>query len=83
MKIDFIIQIDGHSVVVTDATPEVYRITMLYDDDSEVVFYSSFYDEDAAERYCVRKLGETNNVVDCYYNYCFTVIFEGGNEDEE
>lgn len=77
------VKIGNHSFQVTDSAPEVYRITLVYDDGSEGTFYKGFYDEDAAERYCVVKKHETNNVVECYYNYFFTVIFNGGDEDEE
>lgn len=78
MKKDFRrnIKIGNESFQVTDAAPEVYRITLVFADGYEEVFHRGFYDEDDCERYCVRKLGETNGAVDCYYNYSFTVIFE-------
>ena len=63
------VKIGNHSFQVTDAAPEVYRVTLVYDDGSEGAFYRGFYDEDECERYCIRILGETNNAVDCYYNY--------------
>lgn len=63
-------------VEVTAGTPEIYKITLTYIDGYEESYYRSFYDEDDAGRYCIKKCAEINDCVDYKYEFINKIGFK-------
>lgn len=63
-------------VEVTEGTPEIYKITLTYADGYKESYYRSFYDEDDCERYCHRIFSDTNDCLDCRYEFRDKITFD-------
>lgn len=62
-------------VRVSNITPEIYRITLVYVDGYKFSYYHSFYDEDDALRYCRTVCKHTDYCIECYCEFIDRVEF--------
>lgn len=77
----FVCSIGNKFVKVTEDTPEIYKITLIFvEDESGEIFYRSFRDEDDVRRYCMR-YSEIFDFIRVSYEFVDKFNF-GGNVNE-
>lgn len=62
-------------VRVSNITPEIYRLTLVYVDGYKQSFYRGFHDEFDACCYCKHVITSTDYCVDCYCEFIEKVDF--------